>query len=135
MSNNPVKNMSASVHERLLRQAKKDRRSFDELLQYFAMERFLYRWSKSTYVKRFVLKGALMLRVWEASEYRATKDIDMLVNHPINNLEAMAAIIREVIAVKVESDGLTFLPDIVTAERITEDADYGRSADQIHLKA
>ncbi len=116
--------MSASVHERLLRQAKKDRRLFDELLQYFAMERFLYRWSKSPHVRRFVLKGALMLRVWEASEYRPTRDIDMLARSTINSLEAMIAIVKEVIAVGVESDGLIFLPDTVTAERITEDADY-----------
>ena len=68
MSNKPIKNMSASVHERLLKQAKQDQRPFDELLQYFAMERFLYRWSESKHAKLFVLKGALMLRVWEASE-------------------------------------------------------------------
>src|SRR5687767_10614750 len=109
MSNNPIKNMSASVYERLLRQAKQDQRPFHELLQYFAMERFLYRWSQSVHAKLFVLKGALMLRVWEASEFRATRDIDMLANNTSNDLGSMIAIVREVIAVEVAPDGLTFL--------------------------
>jgi len=37
------KNMSASVRQRLFNRAKLDRRPFNELLQYYAMERFLYR--------------------------------------------------------------------------------------------
>lgn len=120
-----IKNMSASVHERLLNQAKKDQRPFNELLQYFAMDRFLYRWSKSHHAKRIVLKGALMLRVWEATEFRSTKDIDMLANNTSNDLDAITQIVKDVIAVDVEADGLTFQPGTVIAERITEDADYG----------
>lgn len=120
-----IKNMSASVHERLLNQAKKDQRPFNELLQYFAMDRFLYRWSKSHHAKRIVLKGALMLRVWEATEFRSTKDIDMLANNTSNDLDAITQIVKDVIAIDVEADGLTFQPGTVIAERITEDADYG----------
>jgi hypothetical protein len=119
-----IKNMPASVHERLLNVAKQDRRSFNELLQYFAMDRFLYRWSKSQHAKRIVLKGALMLRVWEANEFRSTKDIDMLANYTSNNLDAMMQVVKDVTTVDVEPDGLNFQPATVTAERITEDADY-----------
>ena len=74
----PPKNMSASVRQRLLNRAKRDRRPFNELLQYYAMERFLYRLSQSAHAERFVLKGALMLRVWRSPELRPTMDIDML---------------------------------------------------------
>ena len=76
----PPKNISASVRQRLLDQAKRDRRPFNELLQYYAIERFLYRLSQSTHADRFVLKGALMLRVWRSQELRPTMDIDMLGN-------------------------------------------------------
>ncbi len=72
------KNISASVRERLLNRAKKDNRPFNELLQYYAIERFLYRLSQSKHADRFVLKGALMLRVWRSPEFRPTMDIDML---------------------------------------------------------
>jgi len=71
-------NVAASVRQRLLNKARSDNRSFNELLQYYAMERFLYRLSCSDSAHRFILKGALLLKVWETSEFRATMDIDML---------------------------------------------------------
>jgi hypothetical protein len=68
MTERPMKNIAASVRQRLLNQAKQDRRPFNELLQYYGMERFLYHLSQSPFAKQFVLKGGLMLRVWNASE-------------------------------------------------------------------
>jgi hypothetical protein len=70
MTDKPLKNVSASVRQRLLNKAKQDRRPFNELLQYYGMERFLYRLSQSPHARRFVLKGGLMLRVWNVSESR-----------------------------------------------------------------
>jgi len=70
--------MTPSVRQRLLDKAKETGRPFNEVLQYFAMERFLYRLSKSPYTDSFVLKGALMLTVWEAPLTRPTLDIDLL---------------------------------------------------------
>jgi hypothetical protein len=45
------RNIPASVRQRLLNRAKSDRRPFNELLQYYAMERFLYRLSQSMGMK------------------------------------------------------------------------------------
>lgn len=56
----PLKDIAASIHQRLLNKAKETGRPFNELIQYYAMERFLYRLSKSAYSKQFVLKGALI---------------------------------------------------------------------------
>jgi len=39
----PPKNIAASVRQRLLNRSRSDKRPFNELLQYYAMERFLYR--------------------------------------------------------------------------------------------
>lgn len=72
------KNIAASVHQRLLNKAKASARPFNELLQYYAIERFMYRLSKSSVADRFVLKGALMLSVWGGPPSRPTKDIDLL---------------------------------------------------------
>ena len=118
-----IKNMSVSVHDRLLAQAKQDKRPFNELLQYFAMDRLLYRWSKSPHAKVFVLKGALMLKVWKASEIRPTMDIDML-GKMRNDEASIVTMIKDVISVEVEPDGLAFHADSVTVAKITEDADY-----------
>jgi hypothetical protein len=118
-----VKNLAASVQARLQNHARSTKRPFQELLQYFAMERFLYRLSKTPHRARFVLKGALMLHVWDAPLARATKDVDFL-GRLDNSLENLERVVREVCATDVEPDGMAFDPATVTTERIKEDADY-----------
>ena len=86
MKHRKVTNVTASVRQRLLNEARATGRPFNELLQYFAMERFLYRLSKSPHGEKFVLKGALMLAIWEVSLTRPTKDIDLL-GHVANDIE------------------------------------------------
>lgn len=119
----PLKNMAASVRQRLLNKARETNRPFNELLQYFVMERFLYRLSKSPHAQKFVLKGALMLTVWEAPISRPTMDIDLL-GRTDNSIDAMIAVAKDVCLQDVELDGLAFDPTTVEGERITEDADY-----------
>jgi predicted nucleotidyltransferase component of viral defense system len=123
MTKRPHRNSAASVRQRLLNHARETGRPFSELLQYFAMERFLYRLSKSGYADRFILKGALMLAVWKAPLSRPTMDIDLLGKID-NNIEAVIAITKDICSQKVEPDGITFDPNDIRGERITEDADY-----------
>ncbi len=47
-------NISASVHQRLLNKAHQTSRPFNEVLQYYAMERFLYRLSESPIMACFI---------------------------------------------------------------------------------
>lgn len=119
----PGKNVPASVRQRLLNRSRSDKRPFAELLQYYAMERFLYRLSQSDLADRYILKGALMLRVWGSPEIRATMDIDML-GKTSNEEPRIIAHIREILGVKVEADGLDFDPDSIKSEKITDDAEY-----------
>jgi predicted nucleotidyltransferase component of viral defense system len=118
-----VKDMAASVHRRLLNKSRQTGRPFNELLQYYAMERFLYRLSKSAFSGRFILKGALMLTVWKAPVSRPTRDMDFL-GRIDNDLGAIAGAVRDVCSTEVEPDGLEFDPETIEAERIAEDADY-----------
>jgi predicted nucleotidyltransferase component of viral defense system len=118
------KNVAASVHQRLLNISRETDRLFNEVLQYFAMERLLYRLSISPFKDSFVLKGALLLRVWDVPDSRATRDIDFLA-HVDNAPETLASIFREVMVVETDdNDGLVFDPDSVKAQAIKEDADY-----------
>ena len=87
------------------------------------MERFLYRLSKSRYADNFVLKGALMLTVWEAPLTRPTMDIDLL-GRIDNRIETIVRVTREICRQEVEPDGIDFDIATIEAERIAEDADY-----------
>src|SRR5512139_2671088 len=107
MTKRQYKNIGASIRQRILTKARKRNRPFGELLQYFAMERFLYRLSKSPYADSFVLKGALMLTVWEAPLTRPTLDIDLL-GRIDNRIETIVRVTREICHQEVEPDGVAF---------------------------
>lgn len=72
-----IRNLGASVRQRLLNQAHATQRPFQEVLQYYAMERFLYRLANSRHAGQFVLKGALLMTAWRAPFARPTIDIDL----------------------------------------------------------
>ena len=116
-------NLAQSIHQRLLNKSKEVGQPFNKVLQHFALERFLYRLSRSPYRDRFVLKGALLLRVWQDSEARFTRDIDLL-GRTANDLEGVAAIMREICQQAAVADGLEFDPATVQASRVAEDAVY-----------
>lgn len=123
MTKGKPKDVAASVRGRLENQAKATGRPFAELLQYFAMERILYRLAMSPHADKFVLKGALMLVAWRAPAHRPTKDIDFLAKMP-NDVNSVAATFRDVCGQAVEDDGLVFDADSIQGKVIKEDADY-----------
>lgn len=118
-----ARNLPASVRQQLLDRARRQGRPFNELLQYYAMERFLYRLSQERHGSRFILKGALLLRVWDAPTGRPTMDIDLL-GRTDNDVEAIVRQVRDVLREPVEADGLAFDLESVEARRIVEDATY-----------
>lgn len=124
MTKQPVSNIGASVRQRLLNLREKTGEDFIALLTQFAIERFLYRLSCSSAADRFVLKGAMLFRVWSGSLHRPTKDVDLLAfGEPTPT--AVASVIRQILTTAVEDDGIAFNPDSIRTEEIREHEDYG----------
>jgi hypothetical protein len=123
MSTKKIINRAASVRQKILNKARKEQRPFAELLQYYSMERFLYRLSKSTHAKKFILKGALMLWAWKSPKTRPTLDIDML-GKTSNNGKHIIELVRDICSTRVEADGLLFDLDSLHVETIIQDAEY-----------
>jgi len=98
--------------------------SYDQVLQYFAIERFLYRLSRTEWGDRFIVKGAIMLRAWGTPMGRPTRDIDFLgrVSH---SSEAVLTAVRECLAVDYPEDGLVFESEIKVSEINTEEDNPG----------
>lgn len=64
MSKDRPRNRAASVRQLLLSQARANREEFQFVLVRYALERLLYRLSRSPYRDLFVLKGAMLFRLW-----------------------------------------------------------------------
>ena len=70
--------LAHSVLGRLKNAAQERGRPFAELLELYAVERFLHRLGRSPHRDDFALKGALLLRHWLGAETRPTRDIDLV---------------------------------------------------------
>lgn len=117
------KNIAASVRAKLTNHARATKRPFQEVLQLYGLERFLYRFSQTPASDFFLLKGALLLRVWGAPGSRPTRDIDFL-GRTANVPAELETIIRTACDLNVIDDGLVYDSKSVSSAPIKKEADY-----------
>lgn len=125
----PERNLSASVHRRLLNRARERGEDFNYLLTRYGNERLLYRLAQSPYREQFVLKGAALFDVWGDWSYRASRDIDLLGVGDAS-MEGMRAAFEAIAATVVEPDGLSFSSESVRVGPIRE----GRADGGVRVK-
>ena len=123
MSKDRPKNMAASVRARLTALARERKEEFQLVLTQYTIERLLYRPTRTAHAAEFVLKGAMLFRLWADSPHRPTRDLDLL-GRGDPSVERLATVFKAVCAAAVEDDGLAFDPDTVAAGRIKEDQEY-----------
>ena len=121
MSGGGPKNIAASVHARLKNVGRATKRDFNLLLIRYALERFLYRISRSDHRDSFVLKGALLFVAWENAVERSTRDLDLLT-FADPDVAGLEQVFREICGVDVEPDGLLFDSSTVSGSVIREGA-------------
>ena len=102
-----VENIPASIQARLKNKAGESNRPLNELLQYYGMERFLYRLSKTHHINDLILKGGLMFYGLEIPMRRTTRDIDFLGTFE-NTQDDILSVFRDAIAVPCPEDGVQF---------------------------
>ena len=103
--------------------ARERKEDFNALLAQYAIERYLYRLSRSSVSSRFVLKGAMLFRIWASDLHRPTKDLDLL-GFGDASPDSVAAVVREIIQTPVEEDGVVFDSSSVHASEIRENQGY-----------
>lgn len=123
MSKDKLRNLAASVRHRLTDLARKQGEDFQLVLTRYVIERLLYRLSRSPYRDEFILKGAMLFRVWTDQIHRPTRDLDLLSKGE-PSMEALTRVFSDICDLEVEDDGLAFDPTTVTAEQIKEDQEY-----------
>lgn len=118
-----IKNLAASIKERLRQAAQKQGIDFNRALLLYMQEGFLRRLSQSPYKERFVLKGGILFYGQFERKARPTKDIDFLVTNTGNSSEKLEAIFK-IICAQPSADGIRFDGDRIDIQEIKEDADY-----------
>jgi hypothetical protein len=124
MAKDRPKNVSASIRQRLLNHSTAIKTDPNLVLIWYGLERFLYRLSVSAQCEQFVLKGAMLFRLWASANFRSTKDLDLeafLKNEAAVSRDTFASICIQ----PVEDDGLTFDPSSVRVAEIRETQEYG----------
>ena len=97
-----LKNISASVKERLRNISVQSGKEFQSILRQYIQERFLFRLSKSIYSNNLILKGALLFVAHDINRSRPTKDIDFLGSSLTNEKDEIAEIISEILNINYE---------------------------------
>ena len=117
-----VRNLGASIRNRLLNKARAEKLDYNLLLTRYALERMLYRMSISEQRDQFLLKGALLFDLWFDVPHRPTHDADFLGfgSAEIPHLEQL---FQGICRIEVE-DGIVFQPDSVKAAEIRKEANY-----------
>lgn len=119
-------NLAASVAARLLNLARQTGDDYQALLTRYCLERFLYRLAASDCRDRFVLKGAMLLRLWSEWPYRATIDLDLL-RRGDGAHEAIREDLRAIVATPAPADAVELDGERIRIETIRAEDEYAGS--------
>jgi predicted nucleotidyltransferase component of viral defense system len=109
----------------LQRQARAAGRTTAEYLRLYALEGFLLRLAHSSHRNNLVLKGGMLLAVYDLR--RPTADVDLAALQTSNEVDEVRQLITEVAATVLPADlddGLTFDLTNVTSEAIRDEDEY-----------
>jgi hypothetical protein len=107
----------------LQNRARRERRPTQELQTLYVLERWLARLAASPHANEFVLKGGVLLAVFDAR--RPTADADLLARNLANDEETVISRVVDVAGVELDpEDGVEFLVDTVAAQSIRDDDLY-----------
>lgn len=117
------KNIVASILARLRNQATAASVPFNQVLQFYVIERFLYRLSRSPHVDSVLLKGALLLKTVGVPRARPTMDIDLLRRGKADR-DSLIALVRDCAVIEDTADGVVFDPTSIVADDIAKETEY-----------
>lgn len=113
-----------SVKDRLKKQANEEKKTMQDKIVMYGLERTIYRLSISEYAERFTLKGGIFLYALFNGDYtRATTDIDLLAQCISNDIEEMKKVFKEIFSIKCD-DALRFDLNTLDLIYITEFKEY-----------
>jgi len=105
----------------LQNRARAERRSTQELLTLYVVERWLARLSASPHASKFVIKGGMLLAAYDAR--RPTADLDALARSVANRPETIVSLVSEIAQLPL-NDGVVYQTSTASCRVIRDQAVY-----------
>jgi hypothetical protein len=118
-----LKNVGASIQQRLLNHAKASGENYQRTLSRYAIERLLYRMSQTRAKDDYILKGATLFVTWPKHVFRPSGDVDFL-GQGEHDPEALLALFKEICAVEQLDDGIVYNAGSLMVAPLREDEPY-----------
>jgi hypothetical protein len=116
-----IKNPAESIRARLYNHARAHRDDFQRVLTRYAIERLLFRLSKTEGAQHYVLRGAMLFVTWPEQVLRPTGDLDLLARGDPDPA-VIAELFARICQIDVPEDGIVFDPAMLKVEPL-RDAD------------
>ncbi len=113
-----------SVKDKLKNIARKNHRIYQEVLTVYALERTIYRISKSDFKENFTLKGGIFLYALYDKNYpRSTTDIDLRADRISSDEKTIKSVFERIFSLQFD-DGLEYDLETLVTKQITKQDEY-----------
>jgi predicted nucleotidyltransferase component of viral defense system len=113
---------TAQLKSRIRHTAHQEKITAQEVYQSYFIERFLFRLSRSSYRKHFILKGGVLVSAMIGISSRTTMDLDALIDGIQLQEQTLLLMLNSILSIECD-DGIVFVVD--GWEPIRSDDDYG----------
>ena len=113
-----------SIKDKLKNIARKNHRVYQEVLTVYALERTIYRISKSDFKENFTLKGGIFLYALYDKNYpRSTTDIDLRADRISGDEKTIKSVFERIFSLQFD-DGLEYDLETLVTKQITKQDEY-----------
>lgn len=113
-----------SIKDKLKNVARENHRIYQEVLTLYALERTIYRISKSEFNENFTLKGGIFLYALYDKNYpRSTTDIDLRANRISSDEKEIKNVFEQIFSLSF-GDGLEYDLQTLVTKQITKQDEY-----------
>ena len=113
-----------SIKDKLKNIARENHRIYQEVLTVYALERTIYRISKSDFKENFTLKGGIFLYALYDKNYpRSTTDIDLRADRISSDEKTIKSVFEKIFSLQFD-DGLEYDLETLVTKQITKQDEY-----------
>jgi hypothetical protein len=123
MTLKPLKDPGASIRQRLLNHARAHNDDYQRILTRYAIERLLFRISRTEAREQYILKGAMLFVTWPEHVFRPTGDLDLL-GHGEPSPQVITELFSRICQFTEPADGIIFDVKTLQVEPVREEEPY-----------